>query len=608
MSQSVRHQSLLALLAAVLFLTNLGATHLWDVDEAIFSQAAKEMFERGDYVVPYFNGQVFPDKPAMMYWLMIGAYKTFGTTEFAARFFSAVAGIGSVLLTYRIGRMTLSPRAGLWAALVLATCFNFNLIARAATPDALLTFFTTLAIYLFVRATAVARAPGDAWNERNAPWVGQRSFAPSWRGWALVYAAMAAGVLTKGPIGVVLPTAILGLFLLAMRAGEITPSPRPDWVGAMSNSCRWLVQVFGIRNFFSTLWSMRPMTAIAVVLAVAGPWYTWVGMRTDGQWLIGFFGVHNFGRFLGAMENHRGPIFYYVLAMAAGFFPWSVLFGPLAVNFRRQAQGDHAWRPAYALACSWLAVWVGFFSLAGTKLPSYVIPAYPALALLMGAFVDVWLRDANAMSRLWARLVWGTTALAGIAVAIALPVAAHLYLHDDWMLGAVGLLPIVAAVAGWIFTQRQQTRYAAAALGTLGAALSIAVLSVGAVWVDRYQDSYQLAGIVQAHKSAGETVSLGSYRYFRPSMVFYNEQPIAQFGEAAEIGEFFASHASNAFLITTDDELARLDQPLPAGVTVLARQPRFLRPGNAVLVGRATESNATAAGPRPSDSGPRQQY
>ena len=99
MPKSMRHPMLLAVIAAFVFFTNLGAAHLWDVDEAIFAAAAKEMLARGDHMVPYFNGEVFTHKPAMMYWFMIAAYEMFGPTEFAARFWSAVFGIGSVLLT-----------------------------------------------------------------------------------------------------------------------------------------------------------------------------------------------------------------------------------------------------------------------------------------------------------------------------------------------------------------------------------------------------------------------------------------------------------------------------------------------------------------------------
>ncbi len=364
---SLRSQLVLAATAGVLFFANLGGAHLWDVDEAIFSQAAKEMVHRGDYVVPYFNGAVFPDKPAMMYWLMIGAYQVFGATEFAARFWSAVFGVGSVLLTYRLGRLMFSPSVGFWSGMALASCVQFNLIARAATPDVFLTFFSTLAVLLFVSGTATARTAAGTPDEPAAPWSGQTTFEPSWTTWALVYAAMACGVLTKGPIGVVLPTAVIGLFLLVMRAPDVAYATQRGWRNAARNALRWMASLFSPGHVARTIWSMRPLTAVAMVLLVAGPWYTLVGIRTDGQWLAGFFGVHNFGRFLGAMENHRGPIFYYLIAMAVGFFPWSVLFGPSLISMKGQLAERHAWRPGYVLVCSWFAVWVGFFSIAGTR-------------------------------------------------------------------------------------------------------------------------------------------------------------------------------------------------------------------------------------------------
>ncbi len=181
---------LLAAIAGLLFFSNLGATHLWDVDEAIFSQAAKEMFQRGDHIVPYFNGDVFPDKPPLMYWLMISAYQVFGTTEFAARFWSAIFGIGSVLLTYRLGRLMFSPAVAFYSALILASNLNFNVIARAATPDSFLEFFSTLAILIFVSGTAKpgrsqvsrtsAMPPGPVKPRSNLLGPRMRSSTGSW--------------------------------------------------------------------------------------------------------------------------------------------------------------------------------------------------------------------------------------------------------------------------------------------------------------------------------------------------------------------------------------------------------------------------------------------
>ena len=113
MSRSTLDQIVLALLAAAVFFFHLGSSHLWDVDEAIFSQAAAEMVQRGDYVVPYFNGELFPDKPALSYWLMASAYRVFGISELGARFWSALLSVGSVLLVYRLGRRLFHERVGI---------------------------------------------------------------------------------------------------------------------------------------------------------------------------------------------------------------------------------------------------------------------------------------------------------------------------------------------------------------------------------------------------------------------------------------------------------------------------------------------------------------
>jgi 4-amino-4-deoxy-L-arabinose transferase-like glycosyltransferase len=604
MTSSLRHQALLAVIAAMLFFFNLGQAHLWDVDEAIFSQAAREMFERGDLVTPYFNGQVFPDKPALMYWLMIVGYEMFGPTEFAARFWSAVFGVGSVLLTYRLGRLMFSPQAGLWAGLALATNLNFAIIARAATPDSFLTFFTTLTLLVFVSGTAKARQQSGQANDRNAPWAGQTRFEPSWTCYALAYAVMGLGVLTKGPVGVVLPTAILGLFLLVMRAEPVAAIDAPGWRARVANLGRWLARVFSPKLFLRTVWSMRPLTAVATVLAVAGPWYAWVTVETGGVWTRGFFGVHNFGRFLNAMENHRGPIFYYLIAVCIGFFPWSVFFGPAVWWLQRQLRGPSAWRAGYVLVCCWLAVWIGFFSLAGTKLPSYVVPAYPAIALLMGTFVERWIREPALLARPWPRLAWGIVALVGIGLVVALPIVARLYLDDQWFLGSIGLAPLAAAIVGLVFCERRQLFRAQATMTVLGSATIVLLLGFAAGHVDPLQDSPRLAADIARLTPAGARAAIASFHHFRPSLVFYAAQPIAKFESPGEVQKFFAEHPRGAFLLTTDSQWATLRPALPGDVSVLATHRRFLRPGNVVLLGRPGDNRVTASRPLDAD-GPR---
>jgi 4-amino-4-deoxy-L-arabinose transferase-like glycosyltransferase len=589
----MRNYLLLAAIAAPLFFFHLGHTHLWDVDEAIFSQAGKEMFQRGDVVVPSYNGDVFPDKPAMMYWMMISAYQVFGPSEFAARFWSAVFGIGSVLLTYRLGTLTFSRTVGFVAGLILATSLYFNLIARAATPDSFLIFFCTLAVLLFVEGTKRS-SPAQGGKPQ---WPAPGDFRPSWRTYALVYAAMGLGVLTKGPIGVLLPSSVIGLFLLVMRARPSDRLAETGWRGASRGLVDWVSRVFSIRHFFRVAFSMRLLLGAVLVLAIAGPWYLLVDWQTDSQWTIGFFGTHNFGRFLHPMEHHGGSMFYYVAAIALGFFPWSVLLGPTWLCLEDQMGRGRPNRAACVLMCSWIAVWVGFFSLAGTKLPNYVMPAYPALAVLTGCFVDRWLTVPNSVSRVWTRLIWGTVALTGVGMMIGLPIAAQVFFRTGWQLGALGLIPLAAAAIGITCSQMGRPRAAVGTLAGLGVAMSIALFGFGGPYVDQFQDSPRFAKRVSQPSADGVQPALGAYNYMPPSYVFYTDRIIERCRSKQEAWDFFANHPGSAYLLTFADDAEKLKVNLPPGVEVLETEQRFLRSDKVVLLGRVASGPSTAEKP-----------
>ena len=134
MKQLALHQSLIVAVAAVVFFVNLGVPRLWDRDEPRNAGCTAEMIERGDWVVPVFKGELRTHKPVLLYWLMMSAYSVFGVNELGARFWSAVLGIGTTLVTYHIGRRLFNAQVGLWAAVILSTSLMFDVAARAATP------------------------------------------------------------------------------------------------------------------------------------------------------------------------------------------------------------------------------------------------------------------------------------------------------------------------------------------------------------------------------------------------------------------------------------------------------------------------------------------
>lgn len=584
----------LLVVATAAFFTNLGAAQLWDEDEPIFAGAAREMFDRGDWIVPYFNGVVLPDKPALMYWVMMAGYSVFGPTEFAARCGSAVFGVASVLLTWFLARRLFSARVGFWAGLALATSLSFDVVARAATPDSLLVFFSTLALYAFVRGSSPRVSDGPAGSAiATAP----LSASPDWLAYIAMYAAMGVAALAKGPIGIALPTAAIGLYLLIARlpnAACTAASDRRTWLTRCGGLLRAAARTFAPRHFFATAWSMRPLTGAAVITAVAGPWYAWVGWRTDGAWLQGFFGVHNFGRFLNAMEHHRGPFFYYLVAVLIGFFPWSVFLWPSLRQLMQKVRSRHRWAPSYLLLACWIGVYLFFFSLAKTKLPNYILPIYPALALLAGAWIDFWVRRPGLILRRDLRGAWLTLTLVGLGISVALPVAAGYFLGGDLALGLTGLPLLIGGLAVWRLAERGPPRMAAFALVATAVVFCITLFGWGAVRVDRRQNSAEFAAAIRRH-ARGAAPQIRCFGYYRPSLVFYSRQPVRQFTTPEQVGEFFREQPQDAFVFASEKRYRQLAAVLPADVKVLERRTWFLRNSQILLLGRENDLAALPA-------------
>ena len=151
MERRFPYGAIVAGMALLTFFLGLGGPQLFDEDEPKNAACGREMFVRGDWIVPTFNEELRTDKPILVYWFMLTAYHLFGVTEFAARFWSAALGVGTCVITYHIGRVLFSPRAGMWAGVMLGSTLMFTTVARASTPDSTLIFFTTLSLFLFVK-------------------------------------------------------------------------------------------------------------------------------------------------------------------------------------------------------------------------------------------------------------------------------------------------------------------------------------------------------------------------------------------------------------------------------------------------------------------------
>ncbi len=578
MTTSLRDQAILIALCLMVFLPNLGVTHLWEEDEAYFGRTAQEMMHRHNLVVPYFNGEISLHKPALMYWVMIAGFQLFGENEFAARFGSTLFGIGSVLLTYHLGGRLFSPRAGFWSGLALATCLHFSIVSRSALADPELIFFCTIPLLIFVWGTRLSRSKAAMLPVDAAHPV--RGNELSWAGWAGAYAAMGAAVLTKGPVGFLLPIASMGLFLLLSQAGELGDAPA-SWVGRFG---RWFLRLVHPVTFVRTVWSMRPLTGLLMLALVALPWYAAVGYQTNGEWPRGFLLVHNVGRFASRFESHGGGPLFYIVAICIGTFPWSIWHSQSLYRAWTGIQPGSLDRPAYQLLLAWIGIWIAAFTLAGTKLPHYVLPAYPALALLFGAFVEGWVSRSAETNRRWLQASWGILCVVGVGILIVMPLVAQRYAPGEEVLGLIGLLPLCGGLWGYWATENERRHQAAMILSGVAVLFPLAVMAWGAVRIDRHQKSHVVAGWLQ-ELAPGAQPRLATMGCFEASLAYYCDNTIRKVSDS-DVAELFAPGMTNAFLITTDRRLAKSPQPLPAGVVVLRETPRFLRPEMLLLIGR----------------------
>jgi 4-amino-4-deoxy-L-arabinose transferase-like glycosyltransferase len=598
MKQTTLHVVLLLAACWAVFFLNLGTPKLWDRDEPRNAGCAMEMMQRGDWVTPIFNAELREQKPVLLYWLMMSAYTVFGYGEFGARFWSAALATGTCLWVFAIARRLYGSQVAIWSSLLLATSLMFDVAGRAATPDSVLVFCGASAIGCWVLGTF---RPNESNEVRTWSQPGLKAdgvwFPQDWRLASVIYFFMGLGVLAKGPIGFVMPVAILGTFNLLGRLPEQDASAEPQ--GAIARRLVRLTRPWRPFHFLKTTLSMRPGLAVLVVLAVASPWYIWVGLRTDGDFLTQFFLKEHFGRATTAMENHSGGIWFYPAALLMGTFPWSILALPMGLFVDRQLSQRREDRPVgLVLGLIWLSLYLIVFSLAKTKLPSYITPCYPGVALMGGLFVSRLSSAATAMDRRWWFASLGVLSLVGLLIAVGVPVAATKVLPGAGWLGLIGLIPLLGAFVLGFLVFRRLDRWVPVTFSLMAVLFSVSLFGVGTVAVDRYQRSTELLGVVRQDPEA----RVASFGVLESSWVFYSGHPIYELNRQGRDGktqrdlgkdwkpkprmsvEQFLSQGGNHYLVTTDTQLPDLQKQAGGVLSEVARVPYFLNDEDLVLL------------------------
>ncbi len=585
MSVMWRHQIVLGLVAGLVFFTNLGSYGLFDEDEPKNAVCGVEMYERGDWIVPTFNAELRTDKPILIYWWMHLSFLVFGVSEFSARLGSALLATGTVFLTYHLGRKLYSPSIGFLGGIVLATSLMFSAVGRAVTPDATLIFCLMLALTCYVRAVARQRCGHFSGLDEEAI-SPCRDLVPASR-WSSIpmYAAIGLAILAKGPIGVVLPGAIIGLFLLiTIRRREVSDGQLSLPIGSWwRRSLSTVGQLLRPSRILQAGLSMHLILGTFTVLAVALPWYVLVGLRTNGAWLQGFFGDHNLGRFLEPKENHSGPIVFYAVVLMLGCFPWSV-FLPLALRqFACRLVKRAAWNDSDRLLACWAGVWFVFFSLARTKLPNYVLPMYPVLALVIARYLQEWTLSAPAVGMISFRHCCRVLGIVGMLIMIGVPIAASILFGRDEFLLIIGIVPIAAGALAYAASLREQRDRAVQILSVGAVVMATLVVGIAPIRVGAHLDSPKL--VEAARQMSGKLrPDIAAIDAFSPSLVFYARNPVAGLRKPDDVTEFLKTHP-DGFVVTRADRVDRL--PIQENRLVeVSRCRRFLRRHDVVLLAR----------------------
>jgi len=354
---------------------------LIDRDEPRFAEASREMIQRGNYVVPYFNNQLRLDKPPLAYWAQVASYHIFGENDFAARFPSAIAAAFTALLIVLWGRRMGGEKLGWWAAIIFTLSLQTFVHAKAAVADMWLVLFMTLAHWagyeLFYRT--------DTNNEHRTLNLNNRRFL--W--WWIFYPSLGLGFLAKGPIAWT-PLLTVAVAIIYTR----------DW------------QL--LRRF-------KFIGGILLTLSVVALWGIPALIQTHGEFFSIGIGRHVIGRSLTTMEGHGASSLgvyvlllpFYFVTVFVSFFPWSIKLPLLSKTLwhRRDRTDDY-------LLIGTAIIFV-IFTLVSTKLPHYTLPAFPLLALLLARH---WHQEAVIESRrsLFANIAVATVCV-WVAVALVVP-------------------------------------------------------------------------------------------------------------------------------------------------------------------------------------------
>jgi 4-amino-4-deoxy-L-arabinose transferase-like glycosyltransferase len=485
---SRRTLALLFLAFFLFYFSALGTIPLLEPDEGRYAEIPREMLARGDFVTPHLNGVVYLEKPPLYYWGNALSMALLGENEIAARCFTALVSVAGILLTYWMGAALSGWRTGLFSSIVLSTSLYYYIIGRLNTLDMTLAVCLLLSIfpaYLYLS------------GKRESRWYLHLS-----------YAAAGLAYLTKGLIGAVFPPAIL--------------------------LC-WLVFSRRHREIVRTI----SFPGIVIFLAVALPW-TLLVQRENPDFFRFFFVREQFMRFTTRIHHRVEPFWFFLPVVVGGFVPWIAFLRRIIVSARSGTE-KFLEREDMAFLLSWIMFIFLFFSVSQSKLPTYVAPIFPPLAVLFGRGLDMWADREGGAERCRSPLALAGLLTAGI---IFLPsLSRHPIDPSAW--ARVTALPILLIVI-WgaipLFLRRLGAERVVL-LSFLTLALFLTSLNrPAAFYIGSYKSVKEMSAVLSAALRPGDVVA--QYDTYKQGIPFYTKRRTVLVEELGEL-EFGASLAED---------------------------------------------------------------
>lgn len=545
----IRGLSLVLVAAAALYLSLSWWWPKFSRAEVFFAECAREMIATGNLITPLYHGQAFFDKPILCYWMIIGCFDIFGVSHFAARIPSVLASLATIAVTAQSCRTIFGARAALLSAMALATSFMYLSFSALCMSDMWLVLCDTTALALM--------------------FAGLTNHSKRTLNWFLAACAMGVGFLVKGPVAIVLPAAFFLIYL-------------------------------GVTRQFKTVKLKHVLLGALAMCLIATPWFIMAYSANGMEAMTYFFIRENVQRFAGATYDTHRPIWFMFVSLMTGFLPWSA-FLPFALlgSFKRLRDAvfgkavekvsanvevigvkpPSTILPTELYLWLWIAVVVGFFSVSRGKIDYYALPAFPACAILVGAYLNRWIHHDNK----WVKICAAYVLPVGLIVTgVGLAILTNCLPYPTALPAAlVAAVPILFGVIGLIGTLKKSVTFGyGTAFGGIVAS-GIIYASIIMPVLTKMSPALDYAVDIKSGPKAANVGMFAGIDHWVDAVTFRSEREPVRLKTSDEVSTFLATPGPH-WLIVQESDFNNFSQDVKERLNIVRNEdyiPKSINPG-----------------------------